>query len=74
MTHTFKLITNNEPAVLERLLRVTRHRGFTLQMMKVTASDDQLAINFTVDSLRPVNRLFNQLEKLYDVKTIEILE
>ena len=71
MTHTFKLSTGNQPAVVERLLRVIRHRGFTLQSMNVTTSDQQLEIKFSVDSQRPVHLLFNQLQKLYDVQLIE---
>ena len=73
MTHTFKLSTGNQPAVVERLLRVIRHRGFSLQSMHVEASDEQLELIFSVDSQRPVHLLFNQLKKLYDVKKIEII-
>ncbi|MCP3674325.1 MAG: acetolactate synthase 2 small subunit, partial [Gammaproteobacteria bacterium] len=36
MTHTFKIVTNNKSAVVERLLRITRHRGFILQSMNMT--------------------------------------
>jgi len=72
MMHTFNIKVANKPAALERLLRVTRHRGFALKSMNVTASDEQLMINLSVDSERPVHLLFNQLQKLYDVKNIEV--
>ena len=72
MTHTFKIVTNNKPAVVERLLRVTRHRGFILQSMNVTATDKQLTILISVDSERPMHLMLNQLQKLYDVQEIEV--
>lgn len=74
MMHTFKIITANEPAVIERLLRVTRHRGYTLQSLQVKVLSEQTSIQLSVVSERPVHRLFNQLEKLYDVIKIEVSE
>ena len=72
MTHTFKIVTDNKPAVVERLLRVTRHRGFILQSMNVTATAEQLSIEISVDSERPMHLMLNQLQKLYDVQEIEV--
>ena len=72
MTHTFKIVTNNKPAVVERLLRVTRHRGFILQSMNVTATAEQLTVLISVDSERPMHLMLNQLRKLYDVQEIEV--
>ena len=72
MMHTFNLIAANQPAVVERLLRVIRHRGFALQSFQFKTVENDLEIDFTVQSSRAVNLLFNQLEKLYDVKQIKI--
>ncbi|PCJ47133.1 MAG: acetolactate synthase 2 small subunit [Gammaproteobacteria bacterium] len=72
MMHTFNLTATNQPAVVERLLRVIRHRGFALQSFELKAVDHDLQIDFTVQSTRAVNLLFNQLEKLYDVKQIKL--
>ena len=69
-THTFSLIVANQPAVVERLLRVIRHRGFTLHSFELQATPKGLEIDFKVESSRAVSLLFNQLEKLYDVKDI----
>ncbi len=72
MTHTFKIVTNNKSAVVERLLRITRHRGFILQSMNMTATAKQLTIEISVDSERPMHLMLNQLQKLYDVQKIEV--
>ena len=71
-THTFNLIADNQPAVVERLLRVIRHRGFTLHSFELNATSKGLEIGFKVKSSRAVNLLFNQLEKLYDVKHLTL--
>ena len=71
-THTFSLIADNQPAVVERLLRVIRHRGFTLHFFELKATSKDLEIDFKVESSRAVSLLFNQLEKLYDVKFITL--
>lgn len=71
MMTTFNIVANNQSAVIERLLRVVRHRGFILKSLDVQASDDELNIILAVDSDRAVSLLVNQLEKLYDINTIE---
>ena len=71
MTHTFNVTVADKPAVLERLLRVTRHRGFRLQSLNVKSMGDEFSIQLSVDSEKPAIQLVNQLDKLYDVITIE---
>ncbi len=71
MIHTFSITLANKPAVLERLLRVTRHRGFTLQSLNVESEDDNLQVRLLVNSEKPACQLYNQLDKLFDVKNIE---
>ncbi|MEQ1975458.1 acetolactate synthase 2 small subunit [Xenorhabdus sp. SGI240] len=64
------------PEILERILRVIRHRGFqicALNMDHITDNDnDNVNIELTVSSQRPVNLLFSQLLKLVDVAGVEI--
>ncbi len=72
MMHTFNVTVADKPAVLERILRVTRHRGFTLQSLNAETSNDEIIINLSVDGERPASQLYNQLNKLYDVKNIKL--
>ncbi|WP_037469603.1 acetolactate synthase 2 small subunit [Shewanella marina] len=74
MKHQIELILNSSPEVLERVLRVVRHRGFTVATMNVEqqASRDTL-LNMVVQSERAVPLLVNQLTKLIDVKTCQVL-
>ncbi len=76
MTHIIHLHTFNELATLERLLRVTRHRGFQVNSMNVTTSQNQqeLEITLSVDSQRPVQLLFNQLGKIHNVHSVQVFE
>lgn len=74
MKHQIELILNSSPEVLERVLRVVRHRGFTVATMNVEqqASRDTL-LNMVVQSERAVPLLVNQLTKLIDVKACQVL-
>ena len=72
MMHTFNITLANKPAVVERLLRVIRHRGFSLQSMSLTTTEQHHALLITVESERPINTLVDQLEKLYDVNNIKL--
>jgi len=56
-----------EAAALERLCQVVRIRGFRIQQMAVTSSDNQLDIALTLEGSRPVAMLQAQLEKLNTV-------
>jgi acetolactate synthase II small subunit len=74
MTHTLFLQAQSQPAVLERLLRVVRHRRYDLRSLDVHASADHenLDITLTVSSERPILQLRNQLCKLNDVLRVEV--
>ncbi|CAG9298352.1 MULTISPECIES: acetolactate synthase 2 small subunit [Celerinatantimonas] len=73
--HTFEMQTRSAPEVLERILRVTRHRGFTVKSMQMDelGSEQAIRIRFTVCSERSISLLFNQLNKLIDVAQINEL-
>lgn len=60
--------------MLERVLRVVRHRGFQVCAMNMAAAanTDKINIELTVASQRPVDLLSSQLSKLMDVSCVEI--
>ena len=74
MQHQVALQARFNPETLERVLRVVRHRGFQICSMNMeTASDAQnINIELTVASQRPVELLLSQLRKLVDVACVEI--
>ena len=74
MQHQLSIQARFRPEMLERVLRVVRHRGFQVCAMNmVSASNtDKINIELTVASLRPVELLFSQLSKLVDVGRVEI--
>ncbi|KMJ45624.1 acetolactate synthase 2 small subunit [Xenorhabdus khoisanae] len=74
MQHQLAIQAKFCPEILERILRVTRHRGFQVRALNMdhTTDSDNVSIELTVTSQRPVNLLFSQLMKLVDVAGIEI--
>lgn len=71
MEHQIKLTARHRPEVLERILRVIRHRGFTVTQMDMQLIDDKVRLKFTVKSDRTLDLLVSQLEKIYDVVEIK---
>ena len=72
--HQLNLITGSRPEVLERVLRVVRHRGFALCSLNMEQDCQQLRITVTVESERPIQQLWSQLVKLVDVSRVDALE
>lgn len=74
MQHQLAVKACLRPETLERVLRVVRHRGFQICAMTMETSRhaDDMKIEMTVMSLRPVDLLFSQLSKLVDVVHVEI--
>ena len=74
--HQVNITAFNKPEALERILRVTRHRGFMVKQLTMVEneSSDILSLEFTVASQRPITLLYSQLEKLWDVNGIEVLQ
>ena len=70
MEHQIDLTAQHRPEVLERILRVVRHRGFTVTQMDMQLIDDKVRLKFTVKSDRTLDLLVSQLEKLPDVLEI----
>lgn len=71
MEHQIDLTAQHRPEVLERILRVVRHRGFTATQMDMQLIDDKVRLKFTVKSDRTLDLLVSQLEKLPDVIEIK---
>lgn len=71
MEHQIELTAQHRPEVLERILRVVRHRGFTVTQMDMQLIDDKVRLKFTVKSDRTLDLLVSQLEKIYDVMEIK---
>ncbi len=71
MEHKIELTAQHRPEVLERILRVIRHRGFTVTQMDMQLIDDKVRLKFTVKSDRTLDLLVTQLEKIYDVVEIK---
>ncbi|MBP2845216.1 acetolactate synthase 2 small subunit [Dickeya oryzae] len=72
--HQLSIQARYRPEVLERVLRVTRHRGFQVCAMNMTQghNDDHVQIDMTVASHRSVDLLSTQLSKLLDIACVEI--
>ena len=65
--YKLELVARHRPEVLERILRVARHRGFTVTTMEMTLIESQVQLKITVKSDRTFDLLVNQLAKLSDV-------
>lgn len=64
---------NNQPTVMERLMQVTRYRGFSvnqLNMQKLSNTDLQIVMS--VSSSHPIENLTRQLLKIVDVVDVSI--
>jgi acetolactate synthase II small subunit len=66
---------HNSPELLERLLRVVRHRGFNVQALQAetTNNEQHLQINLTVYSERNISLLTKQLEKIFGIIKVTTL-
>lgn len=69
--YQFELTANHRPEVLERILRVIRHRGFTVTEMQMTLEEGKVRLKIKVKSDRTLSLLVNQLVKLPDVEGID---
>ncbi len=66
---------HNSPELLERLLRVCRHRGFMVQNItaETTENERSLHVTLTVSSERPVTLLTKQIEKIFGIIQVATL-
>ncbi|MCL2892242.1 acetolactate synthase 2 small subunit [Brenneria tiliae] len=73
--HQLSIQARFRPEILERVLRVARHRGFQVCAMNMAQSantNDHINIELTVASHRPIDLLSAQLSKLLDIACVEI--
>lgn len=66
---------DNSPELLERLLRVIRHRGFVVQKINAECAGNckLLHVTVTVTSDRPVSLLSKQIEKIFGITQVVVL-
>ena len=69
--YKIELVARHRPEVLERILRVARHRGFIVTTMEMTLIETQVQLKITVKSDRTFDLLVNQLAKLPNVIEIK---
>ncbi len=74
--HQLSIEARFRPEILERILRVVRHRGFQISAMSMVCEEntDNINIEMTVASQRSVDLLSTQLRKLMDVACVQIQE
>lgn len=72
--HQLTIFARPRPEVVERVLRVVRHRGFQLCSINMESAVDcqELSLTVTVASIRPIESLQAQLGKLIDVMQVEV--
>jgi acetolactate synthase II small subunit len=65
---------DDKPVLLERVLRVVRHRGFVIKQVAATQNHASkiASVEIIVDSDRPITTLINQIEKLWDIRTVDV--
>ncbi|MGI2874249.1 acetolactate synthase 2 small subunit [Vibrio fluvialis] len=65
---------DDKPVLLERVLRVVRHRGFIIKQVAATQNHESkiASVEVIVDSDRPINTLINQIEKLWDIRSVDV--
>ena len=66
---------DDKPVLLVRVLRVIRHRGFIVKQVAGTQNHESkiASVEIIVDSERPISFLVNQIEKLWDVRTVDVI-
>ena len=69
-------MTDDKQVVLERILQVTRYRGFLINGMtaQVNTGTNIATIELLVSSDRPISLLIDQINKLVDIKSVAVDE
>ena len=69
-----EIIARNEDGILERILRVCRHRGFGIHQFRAVIEQAPKLIHIEIEgeSSRPLQLLSTQIEKFYDVVGVSI--
>lgn len=74
--YLIEIEADDKPVLLERVLRVTRHRGFIIKQVMATQNQaNKIArVDIVVDSCRSISFLTNQIAKLWDIRQVEVTE
>lgn len=67
--YQLELLCEQQPATLERLLRVVRFRGFRVNRMELVSDNTIIKVAMAVSSQRPLHLLTGQL-----LKNAEVIE
>ena len=72
--HNLTITAKQQPVVMERLLQVTRYRGFNVVGMTMFELTElgELTIKLSVVSDKPIDNLKNQLLKIIDIEQINV--
>lgn len=72
--HKLMITATDQPTVLERLLQVTRYRGFVVTGMTMFPKElsGELTIELSVRSENSIDNLYHQLDKLFDISDIKV--
>lgn len=72
--YTLIIMTDDKQVVLERILQVTRYRGFLIDGItaSVNNANNIATIELLVSSDRPITLLVDQINKLVDIKSVEV--
>jgi acetolactate synthase II small subunit len=68
------ITADDKQVVLERILQVTRYRGFLINGIKaaVNTGNNIGTIELLVSSERPISLLVDQINKLIDIKSVKV--
>ncbi|MFC4161658.1 acetolactate synthase 2 small subunit [Chitinimonas lacunae] len=74
MASSLQLSLDNQVGALERLLRVTRHRGFQVRHFAADYQNraDRIEVSMQVESGRPLMNLIAQLAKQVEVRSLQV--
>ena len=72
--YTLIIKVDDKQVVLERILQVTRYRGFLINGItaKVNTGNNVATIELFVSSDRPITLLIDQINKLVDIKSVKV--
>ena len=72
--YTLIIMVDDKQVVLERILQVTRYRGFLIDGItaKVNTGNNIATIELLVSSNRPISLLTDQINKLVDIKSVKV--
>jgi acetolactate synthase II small subunit len=74
MLYHAEILARDEEGVMERILRVFRHRGYSTRTLRATCDQEQNLIHIEIegDSERPLSHLSLQIEKLCEVVEVTV--